>query len=80
MGDAATKALQIKQADPNEGDAQGIRYATADDVYNLSRQLTGEQQTRFVERANQLISGGTFTYQALTDLLSEYLEGGQQYG
>ena len=40
-------------------------------------------QTAFVDRANQLISGGTFTYQALTDLLSEYLEGaegGQQYG
>jgi len=79
LGDATTKALQITQADPTGGDAQGIRYANADDVYNLSRQLTGEQQTRFVERANQLISGGTFSYDSLVDLLTDY-RGAGAYG
>lgn len=81
IGSIGQVALGLRESSPTGGDE--TRYANADDIYNLSSRLEGEMQTSFVDRANQLISGGTFTYQALTDLLSEYLEGaqgGQQYG
>ena len=80
IGSIGQVALGLRESSPAEDET---RYANADDIYNLSSRLEGEMQTSFVDRANQLISGGTFTYQALTDLLSEYLEGaqgGQQYG
>lgn len=80
LGSIGGVSLGLRESSPT---GEETRYANADDIYNLSSRLEGDMQTAFVDRANQLISGGTFTYQALTDLLSEYLEGaqgGQQYG
>ena len=76
LSQAANIAMGIRESSPTD---QEIRYANANDVYNLSRQLSGEAQTGFVDRANQLISGGNFTYQSLIDLLADY-QGGGTYG